>query len=566
VLTIPKRFSLSLLGPFRLTDRDGVPLTISSKKGVALIAMLAMSPNGERARAWLQERLWGSRGKVQARASIRRELSNLRFALRDAFEDLLQVDSGRVRLRLETINIDVVRLQPDGWAPTAPTSPDSEFLEGLDIRGEEGFEAWVKLVRKALDDAQQPRSFADDPKSLRPTPPAQPVSSGEPDATVKVWLPPVDDSTSHAPSSAVARSTAREIVGLLARVRWLQVVAGAELRAVGAGPTLIVEREIVESEAGESVEVRLLRAPTRQLIWSERLPSQGATGSPRASVRLTAQLVSRIEREEQARASLENASDDDFRALIWRGRWRLNRLTRADAAQAERLIARAVAIAPRSSEAVIQKAVAFAWEKWAQRAPRADFWALANLARQVMLLDPDDSRGYWLAGVAETWLGNSNTAVAWLRRAIDIEPTFEAAHAQLGSTLNLADRPQDALDALSIALGLSPNDTHLFFRYSECALSLLLLGRFEESVAQAERALLLRPGYWFAQTIRLHAYTQLGRPDEARRAAVELRRLHPDFSEDYLTWVPFVDRAWPRRLWASVHAALLGSGRDPDRE
>ena len=564
MLTIPKRFSLSLLGPFRLTDRDGVPLPLSSKKGVALIAMLATSPNGERARAWLQERLWGSRGEAQARASIRRELSNLRTALGDAFDDLLQVDSGRVRLRLETINIDVVRLQPDGWAPTAPTSPDAEFLEGLNIRGEEGFEGWLKLVRTALAEARQPRSFADDPKSLRPTLRAPPASGGEPDATVKVWLPPLDDSAGLPPVSAVARSTASEIAGLLARVRWLRVVAGAESRAVEARPTLVVERAIVESEAGESVEVRLLRAPTRELIWSERLSSRSATGAPRASVRLTAQLVSRIEREEQRRGSFEDASSDDFRTLIWHGRWRLNRLTRTDAALAARLVARAAALAPRSSEAVIQRAVAFAWEKWAQRAPRSDFFALADLARQAMLLDPDDSRGYWLAGVAETWLGNSNAAVAWLRRAIEIEPTLEAAHAQLGSALNLADRPQEALDALATALSLSPNDTHLFFRYSESALSLLLLGRFEESAAQAERALLLRPGYWYAQTLRLHAYAQLGRLDEARSAAVELRRMHPDFSEDYLAWVPFVDRAWPRRLWASVRVALLDTDRGPE--
>ena len=564
MLTIPKRFSLSLLGPFHLADRDGVPRPISSKKGVALIAMLATSPNGERGRAWLQERLWGSRGEVQARASIRRELSNLRTALGEAFDDLLQVDSGRVRLRLETINIDVVRLQPDGWAPIGPTSPDAEFLEGLDIRGEPGFVGWLKLVRTALEDARRPRSFGGDPRPPRPALRAPPASGGEPDATVKVWLPPVDDSSGRTPISAVARSTASEIAGLLARVRWLRVVAGAESRAVEVQPTLVVERAIVESEAGESVEVRLLRAPTRELIWSERVSSPGATGVPRASVRLTAQLVSRIEREEQARGSVEDVSSDDFRALIWHGRWRLNRLTRTDAALAARLVARAVALAPRSSEAVIQKAVAFAWEKWAQRAPRSDFFALADLARQVMQLDPDDSRGYWLAGVAETWLENSNAGVAWLRRAIEIEPTFEPAHAQLGSALNLADRPQEALDALAIALSLSPNDTHLFFRYTECALSLLLLGRFEESAAQADRALLLRPGYWYAQTLRLHAYAQLGRLDDARRAAAELKRLHPDFSEDYLAWVPFVDRAWPRRLWTSVRMALLDTDRESE--
>lgn len=87
-----KRYALSLLGPFRLSELGGAPVTISSKKSIALVAMLATSPNGERTRAWLQERLWGSRGDAQARASMRRELSNLRMGLGDACNDLLQVD------------------------------------------------------------------------------------------------------------------------------------------------------------------------------------------------------------------------------------------------------------------------------------------------------------------------------------------------------------------------------------------------------------------------------------------------------------------------------------------
>jgi len=71
-------FELSLLGPFRLQGRDGERIKIGSKKGQTLLAMLATSGGGERSRGWLQEKLWGSRGPDQGRASLRRELSNLK--------------------------------------------------------------------------------------------------------------------------------------------------------------------------------------------------------------------------------------------------------------------------------------------------------------------------------------------------------------------------------------------------------------------------------------------------------------------------------------------------------
>ncbi len=569
VLTISNRFVLSLLGSFRLADADGVLLPISSKKSIAMIAMLATSPNGERTRAWLQDRLWGSRGEAQARASMRRELANMHKALGTEWENFLQVDARRIRLRLENVNVDVVRVQPEGFAPAKPTGPDAEFLEGVDVRGEPAFVEWLKLVRSSIAFAGK----AGPPKaeSWRPTDSIVALRrADEGNASIGVWLPAVDDFVGPGETSSPARACANEIAGWLARIRWLKVLTGAiaigDARHAPAErePPFVVERAIQRMPSQESVELRLLRADTHELVWVESVAIQGERGASQPSVRLAAQLVARIEREVQAWA-IHSSGADDFRALIWRARWHVNRLSRSDAAIAARLIDRALSLAPQSPEAIIQKAVGFAWEKWARRAPRQEFGALADMARDVMLLDPDDCRGYWLAGVAETWVGNSNTAVAWLRRAIEIDPTFEPAYAQLGGTLNLSDRPAEALEALAIGAGLSPNDTHLFFRHTEFALSTMLLGRFEDSVEWANRALLLRPGYWFAQTIKIHALVELGRRNEAQDVAGDLQVMSPGFSVDYLTWAPFVDRAWPERIIASVRSASAPVRRELGR-
>ena len=115
------------------------------------------------------------------------------------------------------------------------------------------------------------------------------------------------------------------------------------------------------------------------------------------------------------------------------------------------------------------------------------------------------------------------------------------------------------MQLLNFALGLSPNDTHLFFRHTEIAFSWLLLRRYDLCIDWVDRALLIRPGYWYAQTIKIHALVQLGDYDGASKIGEEFLELHPSFSQEYLEWVPFSDRSWVKQLSASVQIATGGA-------
>src|SRR5947208_16304743 len=98
MLTAVRQFSLVLMGPFRLLTPGGERIEIPSKKGVAVVAMLAMTKDGERTRGWLQDKLWGKRQHAEARGSLRRELSNLRKLLNYGTEPLLICEHDRVKL------------------------------------------------------------------------------------------------------------------------------------------------------------------------------------------------------------------------------------------------------------------------------------------------------------------------------------------------------------------------------------------------------------------------------------------------------------------------------------
>src|SRR5664279_3855255 len=60
MLTRASKFKLRLLGPFGLQSPDRLRISIPSRRGAALIAMLAVSKDGVRTRGWLQSQRWGS--------------------------------------------------------------------------------------------------------------------------------------------------------------------------------------------------------------------------------------------------------------------------------------------------------------------------------------------------------------------------------------------------------------------------------------------------------------------------------------------------------------------------
>jgi len=102
------RYSLNLMGSFRLIGPDGERIDIASRKGMAMIAMLALADDGERTRGWLQDKLWGQRDRPQAQGSLRRELTLLREHLNIAERPALICERQWVRLDLAQFDIDAL--------------------------------------------------------------------------------------------------------------------------------------------------------------------------------------------------------------------------------------------------------------------------------------------------------------------------------------------------------------------------------------------------------------------------------------------------------------------------
>ncbi len=132
---------IDLLGPFRLREGNR-EISVNSRKGQALLAMLAMSSFGERTRPWLIDHLWGSRWIEQGRASLRQQLSMVRRT-DEALSSVLFTRGDRVGMNLNNCIVDA-------RSPSLAKHSKYQFLEGLDIPGEDRFEDWLRQTRQCL--------------------------------------------------------------------------------------------------------------------------------------------------------------------------------------------------------------------------------------------------------------------------------------------------------------------------------------------------------------------------------------------------------------------------------
>ena len=567
-----RKFALNLMGSFRLLGPEGERIDIASRKGMAMVAMLALAEGGERTRGWLQEKLWGQRDRPQAQGSLRRELTHLRDHLNTGPHPLLICERQTVRLDLSLVDIDA--LLPKHGVATG------DFLEGFDIAGEEGFEDWLREQRSLL---VRPTGGSGARSGAGPTLAAMPmpdVEAGFVDRPALAILP-FANLTEDATHDYLCEGLSEDLIDRLSRLRWLPVIARSSSFAFASDrvdPRLIGQKlhakYVLEGRLKRSsgsdyvVGVSLSDATSGYSLWSHRMPlppdrSQDALDPIVAE--LVGVLDAQIDYAEQVRARGNRQNRLEFNNLIWRGRWHLNRLTRSDSETARQLFEQALELEPESPEAIIQQTFCLGWSLWARRGGDAEVAEMRQLAHRAIVADPDDGRGHMLAGIAEMWLRQPGRARTLFERAIELNPSLCQAHAELGCHYNLVGEPAAAIAPLRLAQRLSPNDVHSFFFIGELALSHWMLGKWAEAVDHADQSLVRRPAYWYALVIKINALVGAGDLAAARRAHDELLTVTPDFKPAFIEWTPFIDRTWNRRLAEGVAMATGEQSRPASR-
>jgi TolB-like protein len=548
-------FALQLLGPFRLLDPDGRRIDVTSRKSQALIAMLAMSAGGERTRSWLQGQLWGSRGQDQAQSSLRSEISKLRGLINSSEREILHADHIRIWLDMEYITVDA----------RGSINPESgEFLEGLDIPGEDSFEDWLRQERARLFGraySNTPVFSTEEPAVVSKT---NQVFSGLPALAVL----PFANHTGDPQNDFLAEGISEDLIDRLSRLRWLPIIARSSsfaVRETNPDPKIVGKslgaRYLLDGRVRHQGDVDILSASlmdcqTSKTIWSSRVSLSAEDGVDNLLTSLAATLGAKIDMEEQSKALRKPQSDLNVRELIWRGRWHLNRFTADDAVQANACFSEALAREPNSPEAIIQMTWSKLWDLWARRGSDDEIRVVRQMAQKAIIADYDDARGHMLAGIAEKWLRQPLRSEALLQRAIELNPSLAMAYAQLGGCYYLRDTPKEAVTMLKSAIRLSPNDADIFHFRGELAMAFLMNGALEDALEQADLSLMRRGAYWFSHIVKINALIRSGNGPTAYNAFLELKSSNPRFGPHFIDWIPFMDARWNRFLSDGLNQVL----------
>lgn len=334
------KYKLDLVGAFGMFTPEGRRIEITSQKAVALIALVATAPSGERSRRWLQGMLWGSSEEARAQASLRRELSTLAKLL-DAHgaKSVLLRGSQRIGLDIEQFEIDLfslgIRFSSDRHRSSGL------FLEGLDLRDCEEFEEWLRDERERVR-----ATLSVDIPDPGPLPSAREI--------LGMALPSVQDLLSDAPprlppkpSIAVmpfdeltpggggwlGLGVADEIGVILSQFPQLFTVASASARALAGqkltrpeiakrlGVRYLLDGTVMQLGDRLRVSVSLVEGHSGEQLWAETFSSRmDEIFDMQAEIagRITPQIWSRVDMSERRRGLRAAGPGLDSYETYWR--------------------------------------------------------------------------------------------------------------------------------------------------------------------------------------------------------------------------------------------------------
>jgi adenylate cyclase len=278
----------------------------------------------------------------------------------------------------------------------------------------------------------------------------------------------------------------------------------------------------------------LIDATTGMHLWADRF--EGDLSDIFAlQDRMTESVISAIAPKMfQIEINLAVRRPNDLSAydLCLRALPHLYSFTRSGSAEALRLVSRALEIEPRYGfAATLAGSCHFLniTQAWAAD-PRSETAEGLRLLRLALSIDGNDDVALSVLGRMTAFSsGDFDTAREMVDHAVAFNPNSAFAWEQRGWTYQIAGQPEEAIRSYERAIRLSPSDSSLFLTFTGMGTAFIGLGRFDEAVAAAKKALRENQAFSTAYRCLASALAHLGREAEAREAAAGLLELEPDF-------------------------------------
>jgi TolB-like protein/tetratricopeptide (TPR) repeat protein len=283
------------------------------------------------------------------------------------------------------------------------------------------------------------------------------------------------------------------------------------------------------------VHAQLTDTDTAAQLWAVRIDCpRGALFEMQDSI--VTQLARAMSTEivgVEARRSSARTTDPDAVDFLFRAWDTFNRAQSPDSlAEAERLFSQAIALSPRTADALVGMAhVKFALGATYAVAERALHLAAAEAAAtRALEIDPNEPRAHGILGWIYAATNRPLLAIAHSERAVQLTRTLASAYAAIGWAKLMLGRAEETEADIAKAFRRCPKDTFAYVWCYIAGTAKLSLGRTHDAVAWLARSIELNRAYPISHFMLAAALAQQGRLDDAHAAAAAGLALAPGFT------------------------------------
>jgi adenylate cyclase len=307
-----------------------------------------------------------------------------------------------------------------------------------------------------------------------------------------------------------------------------------DIKKVGQqlGVRYVLEGSVRKSGRRVRVTAQLIRADTGHHLMAERY-DRDLTDLFELQDEITSTIAGAIEPEllkfERERIAEQPQHNEDAYELYQRGLWHHYKHSKDDNLAAQELYRKALGYDSDYSHAIaaLAHAICNAGARgWAADAEQSYAEAF-TLASRAVALDGRDPTARFVLGLAAMHVRQSELAIAQMRQAITLNPSYSAAHVILGQLINYAGHPDEAIDLIQRGMRLSPTDPRLFLSLLALAGAYYQAHRYQEAVEAGRRSWTLNRSWPVGLRYVVAGLGQLGRVEEAAAVLAELLPIEP---------------------------------------
>jgi TolB-like protein/Tfp pilus assembly protein PilF len=356
---------------------------------------------------------------------------------------------------------------------------------------------------------------------------------------------PFDNLSGDREQEYFADGMVEEIITALSRMRWLFVIArnssftykgkAVDVKQVGRelGVRYVLEGSVRKAGSRVRITGQLIDTSTGAHLWADRF--DGALEDifdlqDQETASVVGAISPKLEQAEIERTRRKPTENLDAYDYYLRGLAGFHQWTKEGNCEALSNLYRAIELDPSFASACGMAARCYAQRKgsgWITDSAH-DVAEAAKLARRAVALGKDDAVALCTAGFALVHLGEDiEYGDALISQALVLNPNLASAWLFSGWAKASLGEPEVAIEHVTRAMRLSPNDPLKFSMFCALGLAHFIAGRYTQALAVAEAAARDRPEYVHPICIVAASAALSGALDDAKKAMAILRQLDP---------------------------------------